>query len=176
MLVAFAEVSFPLLSGPTGLIDNPDTIDDIFRLCSRSVNILLPTLSNLIGLYTSSYLFAPVDHVTINIFTAFFSIFSAVLPILLLLFRFIQHVPEKFLGSPVAPASIQCALAASVLDHRDAFSSVMKFFRDLLTLGKNDDLVSPESRRSQGGIWRRKIVCVCVCEEGGEGGEDERES
>ena len=116
-----------------------------------------------------------MDHVTINIFTAFFSIFSAVLTILLLLFRFIQHVPEKFLGSPVAPASIQCALAASVLDHRDAFSSVMKFFRDLLTLGKNDDLVSPESRRSQGGIWGRKIVCVCVCVRR-EGGEDERES
>ena len=67
MLVAFAEVSFPLLSGPTGLIDNPDTIDDIFRLCSRSVKILLPTLSNLIGLYTSSYFFAPVDHVTIHL-------------------------------------------------------------------------------------------------------------
>ena len=83
-------------------------------------------------------------------------------------FRFIQHVPETFLASPVASASIQCALAASVLDHRDAFSSVMKFFRDLLTLGKNGDLVS--LGRREGGEDR-----VCVCEEGGEGGERNRE-
>ncbi|CAI8023945.1 Transportin-3 [Geodia barretti] len=108
MLVAFAEVSFPLLSGPTGLIDNPDTIDDIFRLCSR----------------------------------------------------FIQHVPEKFLGSPVAPASIQCALAASVLDHRDAFSSVMKFFRDLLTLGKNDDLIEADK------MQRQAVVSSFIAEHG----------
>ena len=37
MTEAFAEVSFPLLSGPTGLIDHPDTIDDMFRLCARYV-------------------------------------------------------------------------------------------------------------------------------------------
>jgi transportin-3 len=108
MLVAFAEVSFPLLSGPTGLIDNPDTIDDIFRLCSR----------------------------------------------------FIQHVPETFLASPVAPASIQCALAASVLDHRDAFSSVMKFFRDLLTLGKNGDLIEADK------MQRQAVVSSFIAEHG----------
>ena len=55
------------------------------------------------------------------------------------------------MGSAVAGASIHCALAASVLDHRDAFSSVMKFFRDLLTLGRNDDLVREREREREGG-------------------------
>ena len=35
MLQAFAEQSFPLLAGPTGLVNNPDTVDDMFRLCAR---------------------------------------------------------------------------------------------------------------------------------------------
>jgi len=35
MLQAFAEVTFPILAGPAGLINHPDTIDDMFRLCAR---------------------------------------------------------------------------------------------------------------------------------------------
>ncbi len=35
MTESFVTVSFGLLSGPTGLIDHPDTIDDMFRLCAR---------------------------------------------------------------------------------------------------------------------------------------------
>ena len=35
LLQAFAEVAFPLLSGPTGLINNPDTVDDMYRMCAR---------------------------------------------------------------------------------------------------------------------------------------------
>jgi transportin-3 len=34
-LQALAEVALPLLSGEAGLVDNPDTVDDLFRLCSR---------------------------------------------------------------------------------------------------------------------------------------------
>lgn len=37
MLRAFAEVSLPLLAGPNGLVNHPDTIDDLFRLSARSV-------------------------------------------------------------------------------------------------------------------------------------------
>jgi hypothetical protein len=182
MLVAFAEVSFPLLSGPTGLIDNPDTIDDIFRLCSRSVKILLPTLSNLIGLPQAIFLLPCMSQFTCNIFAALsldflvFLVHSSLaiflLPFLSIFcrftasnftasfFRFIQHVPETFLASPVAPASIQCALAASVLDHRDAFSSVMKFFRDLLTLGKNGDLIEADK------MQRQAVVSSFIAEHG----------
>ena len=63
----------------------------------------------------------------------------------------------------MADASLQCALAASVLDHRDAFSSVMKFFRDMLTLRKNEDLVSWVRVGEGGGL--SVCVCVCVCVE-----------
>lgn len=40
MTDAFTTVAFPLLSGESGLIHNPDTVDDIFRLCARLVNII----------------------------------------------------------------------------------------------------------------------------------------
>lgn len=35
MTESFVQVSFALLSTNTGLIDNPDTVDDMFRLCAR---------------------------------------------------------------------------------------------------------------------------------------------
>ena len=35
MLQAFAEVSLPLLAGPSGLLNHPDTVDDLFRLSAR---------------------------------------------------------------------------------------------------------------------------------------------
>ena len=35
MLQAFAEVTFPILAAPAGLINHPDTVDDMFRLCAR---------------------------------------------------------------------------------------------------------------------------------------------
>ena len=35
MTESFAIVAFPLLDGPTGLVQHPDTVDDIFRLCAR---------------------------------------------------------------------------------------------------------------------------------------------
>jgi len=89
MLQAFAEVTFPILGAQAGLINHPDTVDDMFRLCAR----------------------------------------------------FLQRCPTQFLSSVVAPTVIQCALAATVLNHRDAFSSVMKFFRDLVHLPLDQGLV-----------------------------------
>ena len=35
MLQVYAEACFPVLGAPNGLVENPDTIDDIFRLCAR---------------------------------------------------------------------------------------------------------------------------------------------
>lgn len=34
-LQALVEVALPVLSGSAGLVENPDTVDDLFRLCSR---------------------------------------------------------------------------------------------------------------------------------------------
>lgn len=34
-LQALVEVALPVLSGEAGLVENPDTVDDLFRLCSR---------------------------------------------------------------------------------------------------------------------------------------------
>lgn len=34
-LQALAEVALPILAQPGGLVNNPDTVDDLFRLCSR---------------------------------------------------------------------------------------------------------------------------------------------
>ena len=56
--------------------------------------------------------------------------------------RFLQRCPLSFLSSAVSLTLIQCALAACSLNHRDAFTSVMKFFRDLIYLPSQQDLVS----------------------------------
>lgn len=36
-LQAVVEVALPVLAKADGLVENPDTIDDLFRLCARSV-------------------------------------------------------------------------------------------------------------------------------------------
>ncbi|XP_070539739.1 transportin-3-like [Ptychodera flava] len=46
--------------------------------------------------------------------------------------RFLQRCPVSFLQSQVVVPILQCALAATSLEHRDANASVMKFFRDLI--------------------------------------------
>ena len=47
MLQAFAEVSLPLLAGEggLGLINHPDTVDDLYRLSARSAPLSPPQYS-----------------------------------------------------------------------------------------------------------------------------------
>lgn len=53
--------------------------------------------------------------------------------------RFIQRSPVTLLSSNIIIHIIQCAVAATTLDHRDANCSVMKFLRDLVHTGVSND-------------------------------------
>lgn len=57
--------------------------------------------------------------------------------------RFVQRSPVTLLSSSIVVHIIQCAIAATSLDHRDANCSVMKFVRDLIHTGVAND-VSPQ--------------------------------
>jgi transportin-3 len=46
MLSAFVQPTFALLETPNGLRNNPDTVDDFFRLCARFVLIKLAVLND----------------------------------------------------------------------------------------------------------------------------------
>lgn len=51
--------------------------------------------------------------------------------------RFLQRAPVPLLESPIIGSIVDCAIMASSLDHRDANSSVMKFFYDFLNSGRS---------------------------------------
>lgn len=51
--------------------------------------------------------------------------------------RFLQRAPVPLLHSPVIGSIVDCAIMACSLDHRDANSSVMKFFYDFLHSGRS---------------------------------------
>uniref|UniRef100_A0A8C1BQX9 Transportin 3 n=1 Tax=Cyprinus carpio carpio TaxID=630221 RepID=A0A8C1BQX9_CYPCA len=53
--------------------------------------------------------------------------------------RFVQRSPVTLLSSSIIVHIIQCAIAATTLDHRDANCSVMKFIRDLIHTGVTND-------------------------------------
>ncbi|KAK7896713.1 hypothetical protein WMY93_022038 [Mugilogobius chulae] len=53
--------------------------------------------------------------------------------------RFVQRSPVTLLGSSIVVHIIQCAIAATSLDHRDANCSVMKFVRDFVHSGVAND-------------------------------------
>ncbi|MGH0178875.1 UNVERIFIED_CONTAM: hypothetical protein FKN15_000370 [Acipenser sinensis] len=53
--------------------------------------------------------------------------------------RFIQRSPVTLLRSQIIVHIIQCAIAATSLDHRDANCSVMKFMRDMIHTGIAND-------------------------------------
>lgn len=55
-------------------------------------------------------------------------------------FRFVQRSPITLLSSSIIVHIIQCAIAATSLDHRDANCSVMKFVRDLIHSGVANDV------------------------------------
>ena len=46
-----------------------------------------------------------------------------------------------FLASPVASPALQCALVSTIHQHREAFSSVMKFLKDLIHCPRDSLLV-----------------------------------
>ena len=54
--------------------------------------------------------------------------------------RFVQRSPVTLLSSSIIVHIIQCAIAATSLDHRDANCSVMKFVRDLIHTGVANDV------------------------------------
>ena len=94
MLKAFIEPTFTMLQVENGLKNNPDTVDDFFRLCSR----------------------------------------------------FIDCCPLPFLQSALVTPIFQCALLACTLDHREANSSVMKFFCNLFKWGRSSNYKLPACR------------------------------
>ncbi|KAM7367472.1 hypothetical protein PAMP_015369 [Pampus punctatissimus] len=53
--------------------------------------------------------------------------------------RFVQRSPVTLLSSSIIVHIIQCAIAATSLDHRDVNCSVMKFVRDLIHTGVAND-------------------------------------
>lgn len=64
--------------------------------------------------------------------------------------RFLQRAPEAFLQSTALPHIIQCAIMACSLDHKEANTSVMKFFCDMIDIGKNN--------KSQGDFKQREMI------------------
>ena len=54
-----------------------------------------------------------------------------------------QRSPVTLLSSGIIVHIIQCAIAATTLDHRDANCSVMKFVRDLIHTGVSNDVSGP---------------------------------
>ena len=54
--------------------------------------------------------------------------------------RFLQTSPVPFLHSPTMNNILDCALMACTLDHRDANASIMKFFYDLIHLGRSSEV------------------------------------
>ncbi|XP_028809640.1 transportin-3 isoform X2 [Denticeps clupeoides] len=65
--------------------------------------------------------------------------------------RFVQRSPVTLLSSSIIIHILQCAIAATTLDHRDANCSVMKFIRDLIHTGVTNDVTPlvPSSARGR---------------------------
>lgn len=55
----------------------------------------------------------------------------------LIRYRFLQRAPIPLLHSTIIGSIVDCAIMACSLDHRDANSSVMKFFYDFLHSGSS---------------------------------------
>lgn len=113
-LQALCMPTFQLLEQQNGLRNHPDTVDDLFRLATRWVCRFT---------WTEKVSFR-------NIHWCPWSI----------CFRFVQRSPVTLLSSSIIVHIIQCAIAATSLDHRDANCSVMKFVRDLIHTGVANDV------------------------------------
>lgn len=112
-LQALCMPTFQLLEQQNGLRNHPDTVDDLFRLATRCVC----SFKDLQRFYPGT---------------------SSNIPVCLS--RFVQRSPVTLLSSSIIVHIIQCAIAATSLDHRDANCSVMKFVRDLIHTGVTNDV------------------------------------
>lgn len=73
--------------------------------------------------------------------------------------RFIQRAPVAFLQCAALPHIIQCALLACSLDHKEANTSVMKFFYDLIGAGQCGKLQPDYGVRK---VLVERILKVCT--------------
>lgn len=74
--------------------------------------------------------------------------------------RLLQRAPIPFLECAALPPIIQCALMACSLDHKEANTSVMKFFYDLIGAGN--------SRKTQPDFQRRSALVKAILDENGQ--------
>lgn len=75
--------------------------------------------------------------------------------------RFVQRSPVTLLSSSIIVHIIQCAIAATSLDHRDANCSVMKFIRDLIHTGVSNDVSQLKLPGPQVTV-SEALKCLCV--------------
>ena len=135
--------TFQLLEQPNGLRNHPDTVDDLFRLATRFQPFHLSMFClDCVFLLTISLM--KIFSLILNVFFLSehlcFSPSTPLCPPLCL--RFVQRSPVTLLSSNIIVHIIQCAIAATTLDHRDANCSVMKFIRDLVHTGVSNDVSS----------------------------------
>lgn len=96
--------------GENALRDNPDTVDDFFRMCLRLV----------------------------------------------------QKVPEAFFSCEAAEMIISCATVAAKLDHRDANSSVCKFFGQLVDCASGGLPPAKELLLKHGPFYVQNVIFACI--------------
>ncbi|KAK4886164.1 hypothetical protein RN001_002435 [Aquatica leii] len=74
--------------------------------------------------------------------------------------RLLQRAPVEFLECDSLPAILQCSLLACSLDHKEANTSVMKFFYDLINTG--------HTSKQQGDYEKRKEIVQAILKENGQ--------
>ncbi|KPP76261.1 transportin-3-like [Scleropages formosus] len=133
MLQALCMPTFQLLESPNGLRNHPDTVDDLFRLATRYPNCTLAPISD--RKREIEFCWTECGVLRLCLIYCFLSTPHFTSPHN----RFVQRSPVTLLSSQIVVHLIQCAIAATSLDHRDANCSVMKFIRDLVHTGVAND-------------------------------------
>ncbi|XP_055932658.1 transportin-3-like [Argiope bruennichi] len=114
MLQAFCTPAFRLLESNDGLRNCPDTVDDLFRLCTR----------------------------------------------------FLQWAPVPFLQCPTIKPILQCAILATKLDHKDANTSVVKFFHDFIKGARLQEGSKQAQQDAASFHQRRALTQALLAEQG----------
>ncbi|XP_054715375.1 transportin-3-like [Uloborus diversus] len=113
MLQAFCVPAFRLLERNDALRNHSDTVDDLFRLCTR----------------------------------------------------FLQWAPLPFLQCSTVKPVLQCAILACTLDHKDANTSVVKFFHDFIKGARVQDGTRQQDATS---FQQRRAVTQSLLNENGQ--------